>query len=325
MPPQSPTPAIDRVRPGRQVSDPGIASTFERPLDRLMNKDGSFRVSRVGRLAGLSEGFVSLATMPLARLLATFIAAYLTMNVLFGSIYMSLGVEHLGNADLSTLGGRWLSAIGMSIQTLTTVGYGSLYPASASTWVVAAVEGVFGIIGFSIVAAVIFARFAKPTTRLAFSTRALVAPFKDGWSLQIRVANRRDTLLVEVEARLLLAMAGVDSDQERLQYFTLPLQIDRISFLPLSWTIVHPVSSESPLTGMSRDDLVKRRAELLLILKGVDEAYMQPVIARHSFRYDEIVWGGRFVRAYGVEGGEARLYLSKISDYQAEPAPERLP
>ena len=52
---------------------------------------------------------------------------------------------------------------------------------------------------------------------------------------------------------------------------------------------------------------------------------MQTVIARHSFRYDEIVWGGRFVRAYGVESGEARLYLSKIGDYEPEPAPERLP
>ena len=290
-----------------------------------MNKDGSFRVSREGRLAGLSEGFVALATMPLARLVATFVAIYLSMNVLFGSIYMALGVEQLGNADLSSTGGRWMSAIGMSIQTLTTVGYGSLYPASPATWLIAAVEGVFGIIGFSMIAAVIFARFAKPTPRLAFSAQALLAPFRDGWSLQVRLANRRDTLLVEVEARLLLAMADVDGRQERLSYFTLPLQIDRISFLPLSWTIVHPINADSPLTGMSMDDLAARRAELLLIVKGVDEAYMQTVIARHSFRYDEIVWGARFVRAYGVEDGEARLYLSKIGDYQAEPAPERLP
>jgi inward rectifier potassium channel len=317
--------AADHAAAARQVNDPGIASAFERPLDRLMNKDGSFRVSRDSRLAGLSEGFVSLATMPALRLVATFVGVYLTMNLLFGSIYMTIGVHQLGNADLSTLGTRWMSAIGMSIQTLTTVGYGSLYPASPATWLVAAVEGVFGILGFSMIAAVIFARFAKPTPRLAFSANALLAPFRDGWSLQIRVANRRDTLLVEVEARLLLAMSDLDGSLARLSYFTLPLQIDRISFLPLSWTIVHPIGADSPLAGMSQAELTARRAELLLILKGVDEAYMQTVIARHSFRYDEIVWGGRFVRAYGVESGEARLHLSKISAYQAEPAPERLP
>ena len=290
-----------------------------------MAKDGSFRVDRIGRLTGLSEGFISLATMPLGRLVATFIAAYLTMNVVFGSLYMLIGVERIGNADVSSLGGRWLSALGMSVQTLTTVGYGSLYPTSAATWLLAAVEGVFGILGFSLIAAVIYARFARPTTRLAYSTHALVAPFKDGWSLQIRIANRRDTLLVEIEARVLLAMADRDGGAERLTYFNLPLQIDRVSFLPLSWTMVHPITAESPLAGMSHEDLEQRRAEVLIIIKGIDEGYMQPVITRHSFRYDEIVWGGRYVRAYGVENGEARLYLSKLSDYTPEPAPERLP
>ena len=290
-----------------------------------MAKDGSFRVDRIGRLTGLSEGFISLATMPLGRLVATFIAAYLTLNVVFGSFYMLIGVERIGNADLSSLGGRWLSAIGMSVQTLTTVGYGSLYPTSVATWTLAAVEGVFGILWFSLIAAVIYARFARPTTRLADSTHALVAPFKDGWSLQIRIANRRDTLLVEIEARVLLAMADRDGGAERLTYFNLPLQIDRVSFLPLSWTMVHPITAESPLAGMSHEDLEQRRAEVLIIIKGIDEGYMQPVITRHSFRYDEIVWGGRYVRAYGVENGEARLYLSKLSDYTPEPAPERLP
>ena len=124
---------------------------------------------------------------------------------------------------------------------------------------------------------------------------------------------------------LLLAIAGPDGDVHQLNYYSLPLQMDRVSFLPLSWTIVHPINGESPLAGLTQDELIRRRAELLLIVKGLDEGYMQPVITRHSYRYDEIVWGGRFVRAYGVEGGEARLYLSKLSSYTPEAAPERLP
>lgn len=307
------------------TSDPGLASSFDRPVERLMSKDGSFRVERVGRLSGLSEGFVALATMPTARLFVTFVAGYLALNLLFASLYLLVGVEHIGNADLSSTGGRWMSALGMSVQTLTTVGYGSLYPTTAGTWTLAAIEGVFGILGFSLIAAVMFARFARPTTRLAYSSHALVAPFKDGWSLQIRVANRRNTLLVEIEARLVLAMADVDGDVERLNYFNLPLQIDKVSFLPLSWTMVHQLSGESPLAGLSADDLRARRAELLLIIKGIDEGYMQPVIARHSFRFDEIAWGGKFVRAYDVEHGAVRLHLSKISAYTPVPAPERLP
>lgn len=320
-----PTPTVGGRADALHTDDPGLASSFDRPLDRLMSKDGSFHVMRVGRLGGLSEGFVALATMPTVRLVATFVAGYLTMNLIFGAFYMAVGVEQIGNADLSSAAGRWMSAIGMSVQTLTTVGYGSLYPTTPATWLLAAVEGVFGILGFSLIAAVIFARFARPTARLAYGSHALVAPYKDGWSLQLRTANRRSMLLVELEARLLLAMADVGGSIERLNYFILPLQIDRISFLPLSWTLVHPITPESPLAGMSHEDLAARRAELMLIIKGVDEGYMQPVITRRSFRYDEIVWGGRYVRAYDVVDGEARLYLSKLSDFTPEPAPERLP
>ena len=309
----------------RRTDDPGLASSFDRPLDRLMSKDGTFHIRRDSRATGPSEGFVALATMPAGRLVLTIIATYLSMNLLFGSLYMLVGIESVGNADLSSLSGRWMSAIGMSVQTLTTVGYGSLYPTTIATWLLAAIEGVFGILAFSLIAALIFARFARPTTQLAYGTHALIAPFKDGWSLQVRLANRRHTLLVEVEARLLLAMADDDGSLERLTYYTLPLQIDRISFLPLSWTLVHLIAADSPLAGLTHDELTRRRAELLLIVKGIDEGYMQPVITRHSFRHDEIVWGGRFVRAYGVEQGEARLYLSKLSSYTPETAPERLP
>ena len=309
----------------QRIEDPGIGVSFERPLDRVMGHDGQFRVDRIGRLTGLREGFVALATMPTARLVLTFVIGYLSMNLMFGSLYMLVGVEQLGNADLSSLTGKWMSAIGMSVQTLTTVGYGSLFPHSPATWLLAAIEGVFGILGFSLISAVIYARFARPTTRLAYSANALIAPFKEGWSFQLRLANKRSTLLVEVEARLMLVMADVDDQGERLNYYNLKLQFDKVSFLPLSWTVVHPITPESPLAGITYEDLMKRRAEVILILKGIDEGYMQQVITRQSFRFDEIVWGGRYVRAFSARGGSMRLDLAKLSDYTPVDIPERLP
>jgi inward rectifier potassium channel len=308
----------------QRIDDPGIGSTFDRPLDRVMTKDGQFAVHRKGELRGLSEGFVALATMPPLQLIAVIVGAYLSLNLSFGSLYMLIGVDQLGNADLTSLSGRWLSALGMSVQTLTTVGYGSLYPTTPATWLLAAVEGVFGILGFSLISALIFTRFARPTTRLAYSAVALIAPFKEGWSLQLRVANRRSTLLVEIEARLLLVL--VDPKQnDRLDYYTLPLQFSKISFLPLSWTLVHPITADSPLAGMTVADLKARRAEVIVILKGTDEAYMQQVIARHSFRYDEIVWGGRFTRAFTAQEGKMSLDLAALGLFTPVEAPEQLP
>lgn len=314
-----------KPRESHRTEDPGIGTSFGRAPDRVLLRDGAFAVDRVGEARGLSEGFVALATMPAARLILVIIATYLTLNLTFGSIYMLVGVEHLGNADLHSLGSRWLSAIGMSVQTLTTVGYGSLYPTDAVTWLIAAVEGVFGILGFSLTSAIIYTRFARPNTRLVYSDRALIAPFRDGWSLQMRVASRRRTLLVEVEARLILVLASLQ-ELDRLEYYALPLQFSTISFLPLTWTLVHPITPDSMLAGMTPADLAARRAEVIVILKGLDEGYMQPVITRHSFRFDEIVWGGRFERAFsGSENGRMRLDLNALSRFTRTEAPERLP
>jgi inward rectifier potassium channel len=315
---------VTRGREANRTEDPGIGTRFDRPLDRMLGRDGSFSVDRIGEARGFREGFVALATMPAPRLLLLVIGTYLTLNLTFGSLYMAIGVEHLGNADLHSLGSRWLSALGMSVQTLTTVGYGSIYPTTLATWLLAAVEGVFGILGFSLMSAIIYTRFARPNTRLVYSAQAIIAPFRDGWSLQLRVANRRRTLMVELEARLILVLADPQA-LDRLEYFALPLQFNTISFLPLTWTLVHPITPDSALAGMTAADLASRHAEVLVILKGIDEGYMQPVITRHSFRYDEIVWGAQFVRAFNAEGGRMRLDLNALSNVTRVEAPVQLP
>lgn len=307
-----------------RTQDPGIGTSFEKPLDRLMAADGSFRVRRVGGTGGLREAFLWLVGIPGWQLVVVLIGSYLTLNLLFGSIYMLIGVEHIGNADTRTWASRWTSAIGMSVQTLTTVGYGSLFPNSPLAWLLAAIEGMFGILGFSLISAILYSRFARPTARLAYSDRAIIAPFKDGWSLQMRMANRRSSLLMEVQVRMLLVMADVDDQGERLNYYNLPLQIDRVSFMPLSWTLVHPITPESPLAGRTFEELKERRAEVLVIIMGVDEGYMQNVYTRHSYRTHELLWGARFARAFASKDGLMHLYLDRLSETIPLVAPERL-
>lgn len=308
-----------------RADDPGIGTIFDKPVDRLVGADGSFLVHRAGARSGLSGAFVRLVTMPAWSFLFTLVAGYFLINLLFAFLYLAVGIEGVGNAELSTPMERWLTALEMSVQTITTIGFGFLYPKSHAVWAVVAVEGMLGILSFSLTAAVLYARFAKPKASLAWSPRALIAPFREGWSLQLRVANRRSTLLMELEARLLLVMADVDDQGERLNYYNLKLQLDRVSFLPLSWTIVHPIGPDSALAGLSLQDLKDRRAELILILKGIDEGYMGPVYTRHSYRHDEITWGARFARAFSAQDGRLRLDLEKLGESVSVEAPPVLP
>src|SRR6476646_4140952 len=92
-------------RESHRTEDPGIGTTFGQPLDRLLQRDGMFAVDRIGEARGLRE---------------VIIATYLSLNLTFGSIYMLVGVGHLGNADLHSAGSRWLSAIVICNQTATT-------------------------------------------------------------------------------------------------------------------------------------------------------------------------------------------------------------
>ena len=88
----------------QRTEDPGIGTSFEKPLDRLVGKDGSFMVNRAGQGSSLREGFIALVTMPIGRLLITFIIGYLGMNLIFGSLYMLIGVENVGNDRVVHIG-----------------------------------------------------------------------------------------------------------------------------------------------------------------------------------------------------------------------------
>jgi inward rectifier potassium channel len=88
-----------------------------------------------------------------------------------------------------------------------------------------------------------------------------------------------------------------------------------VQFLPLTWTVVHPIDEASPLRGKTAQDLARLQAEFLILIKGFDDTFFQTVHVRHSYRHEEVVWGARFVPAFEVdsEGGMV-LDLDRLSE-----------
>lgn len=97
-------------------------------------------------------------------------------------------------------------------------------------------------------------------------------------------------------------------------------------FFPLSWTVVHPIDSASPIWGLTHADLVDGDAELLVLLIGTDETVSQTVHSRSSYQADEIVWGARFTNMFmrTEADGIIGMNLSRIHDiepvYRPDPA-----
>ena len=295
--------------------DPGFTQTYRGQLDRIINRDGQFNVRRRGMTFRDFHPYQFMLNARWPVFVALIFAAYSIANLVFALIYMGIGIEHLRGAEAVTSLERFQTAFFFSAQTLTTLGYGRLSPDGLWANVVASFQALLGLMAFAIVTGLVFGRFSRPAARLAFSGKMIVAPFQSGSSLQFRIANRRDNILMEIEARILLATVEPSNDGLKRMYRPLTLERPAIQFLPLTWTLVHPIDSTSPLSGLTAEDLERQQAEFLILIKAFDDTFFQTVHVRYSYRHDEVVWGARFLPAFEADStGKMVLDLHRLSE-----------
>ena len=214
--------------------------------------------------------------------------------------------------------GQWqafLRALFFSIQTFTSVGYGQVYPGSNATGFVSSLEALVGVLTFALATGLLYGRFSRPTARLLFSRSAIISRRADSDQLMLafRVANLRDSILIDISARVLLKTLVAETGN--YAYAPLRLERDAISLLPLSWTLVHDITPDSPLQDLTETDFQTRDVEVLVLLKAYDDTFAQDVHARNSYVYGEIDWPRRFVRAFTVApDGMAVVDLDKLND-----------
>ena len=307
-----PSPLAPRRSPEEQARDRdlGFGSVVSRESrQRLLNRDGSFNVTRSG--LGFFENFAPyhlLLTTSWSGFLAVITVSYVVLNLVFAVIYLACGPDALLGAGAAMLGGRFSQAFFFSIQTFATIGYGQIAPNGMAANTVVTVEALVGLMYQALATGLLFARFTRPTAVLLFSGRAVVGPYNDGQGLMFRIVNRLRNEIIELEAQVLFSALEPDNRGGFVRrYVPLPLERNKVTFFPLSWTIVHPIDGASPLAGRTYDDLERAQAEILVLLSGVDEALEQTVHARSSYRADEIVWNARFQSMFLKPDGRSRV------------------
>ena len=197
-----------------------------------------------------------------------------------------------------------------------------MWPVGIAANTVAVMESLTGVLGFAIATGLLFGRFSKPSARFGFSEDMLVAPYMGGTSLQFRVVNRRSNNIMDLEARVLLMIVETCNGKPERRFLPLDLERASLYFFPLTWTVVHPIGDKSPLAGKTPGDLERLQAEVLIMMRGLDESFGQTVQARYSYRYDEIKWGERFATAFEIEeSGDLRIEVDKVSLTVAAPLP----
>jgi len=177
-------------------------------------------------------------------------------------------------------------------------------------------ESLSGLFVFALGTGIMFARFSRPTAAILFSSKAVVAPYRGRTAFMFRVTNGRSNQLVELETKLLYSR--IEGSLRR--YDELKLERSRVTFFPLSWTVVHPIDEKSPMHGVTHEQLVEMDAEFLILLTGTDETFSQEVHARSSYKPEEIVYGEKFVNIYNPidPHGVVSIDVRKLSE--TEPA-----
>jgi len=299
--------------------DLGFGSLALRPHYRLLNPDGSFNVRRLheGWLDKLF-GYHALINLSWPTFFTLLGVWYMSINALFAVCYLALGPGALQGAFDGPLFWR---AFFFSIHTFATVGYGNIVPVSFLANTLVALQTLFGLLSLAVATGLVFARFSRPNALILYSRSALIAPYRDQSSFQFRVVNGRRSQLLNVQALLIHSrFERVDGTRVR-RFYTLELERNFVSVFPANWTVVHPISPQSPISGWTKEQLHEAEAEFLVLLNAVDETYSQTVYSRSSYSTHEMEWGRKFAMMFFEEGTQSVLDLNRLNETVAAPLP----
>ena len=293
--------------------DPGLTTQFSGALRRTINHDGTFNVRRKGLRLRDTNLYLMLIDTTWPRFLTVVLLAFLAINMVFAGIYLAIGIDHLRGAGPQM--DDFLNAFFFSVHTLTTVGYGNVYPFGTAANAIAALEAATGLMVFALATGLLYGRFSRPSAKILFSRQALIAPYQDGTSLQFRITNARRNVLIDLEARVMLMTVNRADGQLKRSFFDLPLERRQVYFFPLTWTVVHPIDSDSPFYRKTAEELRALEAELLILIKGFDDTFSQLVHSQYSYRHDEFLWGAKFEPAFRIDDrGDLVLDVNRVHE-----------
>ncbi|MDB5704858.1 MAG: potassium channel protein [Sphingomonas bacterium] len=232
---------------------------------------------------------------------------FLAINLLFGTLYALLPGT-VANAEPGSI----VDGFFFSVDTLGTVGYGAMAPATRLGHGIASVEILTGLFFSATMTGLIFARFARPRQSLVFSRVAVVGRYAGKKALMVRVASMRSRPLANATAQMsYLHTVHLPGGRTFRSLTTLPLIRDINPLLALSWTLVHLMEDDSPLLeALAGSD----RFLLTVTIGGLDTLLASPSQGGTRYDRDQVLIDHEFVDVISDEQGAIRLDMTLLHD-----------
>lgn len=250
-------------------------------------------------------------TMSWARFIVLISLGYIIANALFALMYIA-GGDGIENARP----GNFLDAFFFSVQTMASIGYGAMYPKTAYANLLVTIESIVGLFGLTISSGIMFARFSLPKAQVIFSHVILITPYNGLPTLMFRVANKRQNWIVEAQVRVTLVKSEFTTEGDFMRrFYNLPLVRSESPVFALSWLVMHEINEDSPLYGVTSQQMIDHEMEFVTTFTGIDETVSQTIHARHSYIPEEVLWNMRFVDILSkTSDGQRSIDYSRFHD-----------
>ena len=289
-----------------------LRSRLHQRTVKIENQDGRLVIQGMGKwYHHWRDPYHLLLTIPWIGFGGIVSTAYLLLNSLFALAYLA-GGDCLNGAKP----GSFSDAFFFSVQTLASIGYGSISPKTFYANSIVTLEAIASLLVIAVVTGLSFARFSRPIARVLFSKYTIITTDNHHPTLMFRVANERHNFILEATAQAYLIL-----DEETIEgsfirrIHELKLLRHRTPSLILSWTVMHRLEPDSPLYGFTATELIERHANISVLITGVDETVSYTINARHNYAPDEILFDHRFEDImYKSENGDRYFDYSRFHD-----------
>lgn len=282
---------------------------------RFLNRDGVPNSLKYGLGAQRAARFYLAAlNASWAAYLGWMVGVLLLLNGVFALAYIALGPDALRNTEALGLTDPFLRAFSFSVGIFTTAGSGVMHAYGATAnWLVIA-ESLLGPLTLVVAFGLIIARLTRPRVRMGFSESMVVAPYEGGRGLMFRMVNLNPGELSDVKVRVNLTWFEETGGVRERNFHDLDLERNSVEFFNLHWTVVHPITADSPLAGVTPEKLAGAQAEFLIAVSALEETFSTRVSTRTSYIWDEVRWDVKFASIFAnAPEGKIAIDVERLS------------
>ncbi len=269
----------------------------------------------------LRDSYQWLVKAPWYAVLGVVTAIFLLGNALYALAYLKLGGVMHARPD------SFEDAFFFSVQTMATIGYGDMYPASRAANTLVTSEAIVGLLITALATGLVFQRFSQPRSSIIFTSRLVITQVDGVPTLMARIGNDRHDAVINAEIRLDLIKTTTTLEGATLYRSTeVKLVRNRAMSLSRAWNVMHVIDADSPLNGLTPEGAVTQEIEAALSVFGFDEVTHQVVSGRRRYETRDILFGAKPVDILRDLGnGQFEIDVRKFDLIEPTPATERFP